>query len=92
MQQLQEEAKWIVHLYSWPFLGQATNNSVFVSSLCRPALLYPAIPDVQMDAVMKAGEAIQAHGSKRKDCLEIPEEPLKLKSISELSPQENISQ
>lgn len=57
-----------------------------------PALLYPAIPDVQMDAVMKAGEAIQAHGSKRKDCLEIPEEPLKLKSISELSPQENISQ
>lgn len=41
-----------------------------------------------MDAVMKAGEAIQAHGSKRKECLEIPEEPLKLKSISELTPQE----
>lgn len=82
----------MIHLYSWPFLGLTTNNNyyVFIYSSCRPALLYPAIPDVQMDAVMKAGEAIQAHGSKRKDCLDIPEEPLKLKSISELSPQENI--
>lgn len=56
-----------------------------------PAVLYPAIPDAQMDIVIKAEEAIQAHGSKRKQCLDMNEEPLKLKSISELIPPEKIS-
>ena len=54
-------------------------------------MLYPAIPDAQMDIVIKAEEAIQAHGSKRKQCLDMNEEPLKLKSISELIPPEKIS-
>ena len=56
-------------------------------------MLYPAIPDVQMDEIRKAGEAIQAHGSyKRQEHVhQNDEEPLKLKSISELTPQERIS-
>ena len=55
-------------------------------------MLYPAIPEMQMDAIMKAGEAIQARGSVTpRDCGEENEEPLKLKSISELTPQERIS-
>ena len=56
-------------------------------------MLYPAIPDVQMDAIMKMGEAIQAHSSVRKGYtpkLE-NEEPLNLKSISELTPHERVS-
>lgn len=56
-----------------------------------PAVLYPAIPEVQMDAIMKAGEAIQACGSNMREHVDENEEPLKLKSISELTPQERIS-
>lgn len=58
-----------------------------------PAVLYPAIPEVQMDAILKMGEAIQQSGSPVK--APVPrqnnEEPLKLKSISELTPHENLS-
>lgn len=58
-----------------------------------PAVLYPAIPEVQMDAILKMGEAIQRSGSPVK--APVPrqnnEEPLKLKSISELTPHENLS-
>jgi len=60
---------------------------------CRPAVLYPAVPEVHMDALMKMGENIQAqsavrHGYTPKD---ENEEPLKLKSITELTPQEKFS-
>lgn len=58
-----------------------------------PAVLYPAIPEVNMDAIMKMGQTIQAqssvrHGYTPKD---ENEEPLKLKSITELTPQEKFS-
>ncbi|XP_058943926.2 protein smoothened [Pocillopora verrucosa] len=58
-----------------------------------PAVLYPAIPEVQMDAIMKMSEAIQGQGSavKAPAPKQDNEEPLKLKSISELTPQENPS-
>ena len=51
----------------------------------RPALLYPAIPEVQMEAIMKAGETIREIGlAKDKDKKPAnTEEPLRLKSISE---------
>ena len=54
-------------------------------------MLYPAIPEVQMDAIMKASAAIQARGSRKREQGDDNEEPLKLKSISELTPQERIS-
>ena len=66
---------------------------MFCFFLFSPAVLYPAIPEVQMDAIMKMSEAIQGQGS----AVKVPapkqdnEEPLKLKSISELTPQENPS-
>jgi len=56
-----------------------------------PAVLYPAIPEVQMDAIINAGEAIQARTAKIRDQEDENEEPLKLKSISELTPQDRIS-
>ena len=70
-----------------------TCNSFLFPICFSPAVLYPAIPEVEMDAIMKMGEAIQGrssilkgHAPKHKN-----EEPLKLKSISELTPQENVS-
>lgn len=56
-------------------------------------MLYPAIPEVNMDAIMKMEEAIQAHSSIRKGYTPKyeNEEPLKLKSISELTPHEKFS-
>lgn len=56
-------------------------------------MLYPAIPEVHMDAIMKMGEAIQAQTSVRKGYTpkDENEEPLKLKSITELTPQEKFS-
>lgn len=64
-----------------------------VFTCCRPAVLYPAIPDVHMDAIMKMGENIQAQSSKLKSHTprDENEEPLKLKSITELTPQEKVS-
>lgn len=58
-----------------------------------PAVLYPAIPEVQVDAIMRMGEAIQAHSSIRKGYTpkDENEEPLKLRSISEFTPQEKFS-
>ena len=54
-------------------------------------MLYPAIPEDQMDAIMKAGEAIQARTANIRHQEDENEEPLKLKSISELTPQDRIS-
>lgn len=56
-------------------------------------MLYPAIPEVQVDAIMRMSEAIQAHSSIRKGYTskDENEEPLKLRSISELTPQEKFS-
>lgn len=59
--------------------------------LSSPAVLYPAIPEDQMDAIMKAGEAIQARTANIRHQEDENEEPLKLKSISELTPQDRIS-
>ena len=60
---------------------------------CRPAVLYPAIPEVNMDAIMKMGETIQAQSSARHGYTpkDENEEPLKLKSITELTPHEKFS-
>ena len=57
-----------------------------------PAVLYPAIPEAQMDAIMRTNAAIQARiSSNKREHANDNEEPLKLKSISELTPQERIS-
>lgn len=66
-------------------------RSIYKFLFSRPAVLYPAIPEVQMDAIMKASAAIQARGSHKREQGDDNEEPLKLKSISELTPQERIS-
>jgi len=56
-------------------------------------VLYPAIPEVHVDAIMKMGETIQAQSSVRHGYTpkNENEEPLKLKSITELTPQEKFS-
>ena len=56
-------------------------------------MLYPAIPEVNMDAIMKMGETIQAQSSARHGYTpkDDNEEPLKLKSITELTPHEKFS-
>ena len=51
---------------------------------------------MQLDGIKKSGETIQAHGLKKKQSYQHEEddddeEPLRLKSFSEWTPQDNIS-
>ena len=64
-----------------------------------PAVIYPVIPDphIQLDGIKKAGETTQACGLNKKQSYQHEEEddddeePLRLKSFSEWTPQENTS-